>query len=68
MTPLKGTPDYDKKKHLLTKKDPRKFDFLHLVLPSKIPKPLFYGLFYLGHLRLLKSKRIWKMIRGMYEK
>ncbi len=68
MTPLKGTQDYEKKKHLLTNDDQVKYDFLHLVLPSKLPKWLFYALFHLGHLRLLRSKRIWKMIRGGYEK
>ena len=68
MTPLKGTLDYDLRKHELIETDPRKFDFLHLVLKSKLPKWLFYTLFYLCHLRLIKSKRIRKMIRGNYEK
>lgn len=65
MTPLKGTTDYEHKKHLLTTEDPRKFDFLHLVLPSRLPKWLFYSLFYAGHLRLLKSERIRKLIRDL---
>ena len=65
MTPLKGTPDYEDKKHLLTASDPEKFDFLHLVLPSRLPKWLFYALFYAGHLRLLKSRRIRNMIREL---
>jgi len=65
MTPLKGTLEYENKKHLLTTTDPAKFDFLHLVIPSKLPKWYFYSLFYIGHLRLLKSKRIRKMIRGL---
>ena len=65
MTPLKGTSDYEDKKHLLTSSDPKKFDFLHLVLPSRLPKWLFYALFYAGHLRLLKSKRIRNMIREL---
>lgn len=68
MTPLKGTLDYELRKHELIETDPRKFDFLHLVLKSKLPKWLFYTLFYLCNLRLIKSKRIRKMIRGNYEK
>lgn len=64
MTPLKGTEDYEEKKHLLTTHKPKRFDFLHLVVPSKLPKWLFYTLFYGGHLLLLKSKRIRRMIRG----
>ena len=68
MTPLKGTLDYELRKHELIEIDPRKFDFLHLVLKSKLPKWLFYTLFYLCHIRLIKSKRIRKMIRGNYEK
>ena len=68
MTPLKGTLDYELRKHELIEIDPRKFDFLHLVLKSKLPKWLFYTMFYLCHLRLIKSKRIRKMIRGNYEK
>lgn len=68
MTPLKGTLDYELRKHELIETDPRKFDFLHLVLKSKLPKWLFNTLFYLCHLRLIKSKRIRKMIRGNYEK
>ena len=68
MTPLKGTLDYELRKHELIETDPRKFDFLHLVLKSKLPKWLFCTLFYLCHLRLIKSKRIRKMIRGNYEK
>lgn len=68
MTPLKGTLDYELRKHELIETDPRKFDFLHLVLKSKLPKWLFYTMFYLCHIRLIKSKRIRKMIRGNYEK
>ena len=66
MTPLRGTEDYEKKKHLLTETDSRYFDFLHLVLPSKLPKMIFYLLFYTSHIRLLKSKRIRKMLRGIF--
>ena len=65
LPPLKGTPDYEDKKHLLTASDPEKFDFLHLVMPSRLPKWIFYGLFYTGHLRLLKSRRIRNMIREL---
>ena len=65
MTPLKGTSDYEDKKHMLTASDPGKFDFLHLVMPSRLPKWLFYALFYAGHLRLLKSRRIRNMIRAL---
>ena len=50
---------------MLTASDPGKFDFLHLVLPSRLPKWLFYALFYAGHLRLLRSGRIRKMIREL---
>jgi len=64
MTPLKGTKDYEDNKDRLITNDPRKFDFLHLVVPSVLPKYIFYSLFYWSHLRLLKSKRIRKMLRG----
>lgn len=62
LTPIKGTKTYRQFKKDLTSDDPRKFDFLHLVLPSKLPKGIFYLLFYGLHLRLLFSKRIWKYI------
>ncbi len=62
LTPIKGTKDYDKLKEKLTTRDPRKFDFLHLVLKPKLPRWLFYMLFYGIHIRLLKSKRIWKYL------
>ena len=55
-TPMKGTVEYDESR--LTKTDPKYFDFLHLVTKSRLPKPLFYLLFYGIHLRMLKSKRI----------
>lgn len=62
LTPIKGTKDYDKLKDRLTKMDPKKFDFLHLVLKPNLPPWLFYMLFYGIHIRLLKSKRIWKYL------
>ena len=59
-TPIKGTKGYED--HNLVTNKPEKFDFLHLVTKSKLPKPLFYLLFYGMHLRMLKSKRIWNFI------
>ncbi|WP_172635886.1 B12-binding domain-containing radical SAM protein [Desulfitobacterium dichloroeliminans] len=58
LTPIKGTRNYEDKKSQLLTEDPRKFDFLHRVLPSKLPKAVFYLLFYGLHWRLLKSRRI----------
>ncbi len=63
MTPVKGTKLYDELKNELIEKRPEKFDFLHLVLKPKLPKFIFYILFYSLHLRLLKSKRIRKFVR-----
>lgn len=63
MTPVKGTNLYDEMKDELIEKRPEKFDFLHLVLKSKLPKFIFYILFYSLHIRMLKSKRIKKFIR-----
>lgn len=62
LTPIKGTKDYELQKDYLTTTNPKKFDFLHLVFKSKLPKWLFYSLFYMVHIRLLKSKRIWQYI------
>lgn len=62
LTPIRGTKTYELLKNDLTTNDPKKFDFLHLVLPSKLPKWMFYLRIYLLHLRLLYSKRIWKYI------
>ncbi len=62
LTPVKGTQNYEISKSKLITQDPRKFDFLHLVFKPKLPKAVFYLLFYGIHLRLLKSKRIWKYI------
>ncbi|WP_326906627.1 B12-binding domain-containing radical SAM protein [Sedimentibacter sp. MB31-C6] len=62
LTPIKGTIDYELLKKKLTTLDPRKFDFLHLVLKPNLPKWMFYLLFYSVHARLLKSKRVWKYL------
>lgn len=62
LTPIKGTELYELFKDKLTTYDPGKFDFLHLVLKPRLPKWLFYLLFYGVHIRLLKSKRIWKYL------
>ena len=62
LTPIKGTKDYELLKDKLLTHDPKKFDFLHLVLKPKLPKWLFYIMFYGVHIRLLKSKRVWKFI------
>lgn len=61
-TPIKGTKEYEKERENLITEDPRKFDFLHLVTKSKLPKFLFYLYFYGVHLRLIESKRILKFI------
>jgi len=63
-TPIKGTKGYNLSMNDLITKDPLKFDFMHLVLKTKLPKWLFYILFYSIHIRLLKSKRIWRYIIG----
>lgn len=63
MTPVKGTILYKEMENQLIEKGPEKFDFLHLVLKPKLPKFIFYILFYKLHIRLLKSKRIRKFIR-----
>lgn len=62
LTPIKGTKTYEMFKNDLNTDNPKKFDFLHLVIPSKLPKWIFYLVFYGLHLRLLGSKRIWKYI------
>jgi radical SAM superfamily enzyme YgiQ (UPF0313 family) len=62
LTPIKGTGDYELLKDKLVTDDPRKFDFMHLVQKPKLPKWIFYTLFYSLHIRLLKSKRVWKYI------
>ncbi|MEL7648734.1 MAG: radical SAM protein [Sedimentibacter sp.] len=62
LTPVKSTEDYELLKNDLITKNPEKFDFLHLVLKPKLPKWLFYALFYGIHLQLLTSKRVWKYI------
>ncbi|MDY0235583.1 MAG: methyltransferase [Gudongella sp.] len=60
MTPLKGTKDYNNYVDKLIDFEPKHYDFLHLLLPSKLSKPLFYTLFYMLHSKLLFSKRIWR--------
>lgn len=63
-TPIKGTNGYELSKKDLITENPKKFDFMHLVVKSKLPKWLFYTLFYSIHISLLKSKRIWRYIRS----
>ena len=63
MTPIKGTMLYKEMENELIEKRPEKFDFLHLVLKAKLPKFIFYILFYSLHISLLKSKRIRKFLR-----
>lgn len=58
LTPIKGTHSYEQMKDQLITKNPKKFDFLHLVIKSTLPKPLFYFLFWQLHFRLLRSPRI----------
>lgn len=60
-TPIKGTGGYDERDLIET--NPMYFDFLHLVTKSKLPKPLFYLLFYGIHLRLIRSSRIRKFLK-----
>lgn len=61
-TPIKGTADYEEMKENISDHRSNKSDFLHLILPSRLPKALFYMEFYLTHLRLLRSGRVWKYI------
>jgi len=65
-TPLKGTRSYEDMRFKLVTDDPMKFDFLHLVLESRLPRPVFYGLFYWLHWRLLKSKRMRTYFRQLF--
>ncbi len=67
-TPIKGTPAYEEYKDRLLTTNPEKFDFLHLVIKPKLPRPIFYILFYGLHLGLLKSKRIRKFIKNSLKK
>lgn len=62
LTPIKGTKGYIEEKGNLIRFNPKYFDFLHLVTKSRLPKIIFYFLFYIIHLRLLKSKRILRYI------
>lgn len=64
LTPLKGTKHYEDEELELTTLNPEKYDFLHLVKRSRLPRIVFYALFYGIHIRLLKSKRVWKYIRN----
>ena len=61
-TPIKGTADYEEMKDKIIDHRSNRSDFLHLILPSKLPKIVFYMEFYLTHLRLLRSGRVWKYI------
>lgn len=63
MTPIKGTKLYEEMEELLIDKRAERYDFLHLVLKPKLPKFIFYALFYSLHIRLLKSKRIKNISR-----
>ncbi len=58
MTPLKKTKLYEEMEGLLIDKRPERYDFLHLVLKPKLPKFIFYILFYGLHIRLIGSKRV----------
>lgn len=62
LTPIKGTRDYELMRDKLTTINPEKYDFLHLVLRPKLPRWLYYLMFYGIHIRLLKSKRVWKYL------
>lgn len=61
-TPIKGTSDYEDMRYELTTDKPERFDFMHLVLESRLPGWLFYLMFYGVHMRLLKSGRVWKFL------
>jgi hypothetical protein len=61
-TPLPGSDEFLSYQDRLTTDKAEKFDFLHLVLPSRLPRYVFYGMFYLSHLKLLFSRRILKYI------
>ncbi|NLK63732.1 MAG: hypothetical protein GX289_01420 [Tissierellia bacterium] len=65
MTPIKKTKLYEELEELLIDKRPERYDFLHLVLKPKLPKLIFYALFYGLHIRLLRSKRIRKFLLDM---
>jgi len=65
-TPLKGMGSYEDMRSDLVTDDPKKFDFLHLVLESRLPRVVFYGLFYWLHWRLIKSKRMRTYFRQIF--
>ncbi|WMJ77695.1 MULTISPECIES: B12-binding domain-containing radical SAM protein [unclassified Sedimentibacter] len=64
LTPLKGTTLYESMKDELLTDDPRKFDFLHPVLKTSLPKWMYILIFYGIQLRLVKSDRVRKYLTG----
>lgn len=62
MTPMKKTKLYEEFEELLIDKRPERYDFLHLLIKPKLPKFIFYTLFYGLHIRLLRSKRVRKFL------
>ena len=66
LTPLKGTSSYEDQMSQLVTDDPKEFDFLHLVLEPRLPRLVFYTLFYWLHWRLLKSKRLRTYFRQLF--
>ena len=45
LTPLPGTQLYKEREHELLTKDSRFYDLLHSVLPTKLPRDVFYKKF-----------------------
>lgn len=66
LTPIKGTKNYENQRSQLITEDPKKFDFLHLVVEPRLPRTVFYILFYSLHGRLLKSRRIRTYLRQLF--
>lgn len=66
LTPIKGTKNYEDQRAQLITQDPKKFDFLHLVVAPRLPRTVFYILFYSLHWRLLKSRRIRTFLRQLF--
>jgi len=62
LTPMKGTKGYEKEKDRLVTQNPRKFDFLHAVVKTKLPKPLFYAFFYGIQMSMLRTRRLWRAV------
>lgn len=52
-TPFPGTADWTALAERLTTRDCRRWDLCHLVLPSRLPRPVFYGLYIWMHLRFV---------------